>query len=176
MAFDLLESKTIYRGKVFDLRQDTIRLPNGNRARLDIVDHPPAVTILPVDSEGNIWFIRQYRHSAGGVVLELPAGVMEANEDPSVSAQREIREEIGMAADEIRKLGEFWLAPGYSSEYMYLFLAQGLHPAPLEADVDEFIIVEKIPMAQAFSLAENGGISDAKSLAALLIARPHLRA
>jgi ADP-ribose pyrophosphatase len=175
MAFELLESKTIFRGKVFDLRQDTIRLPNGNQTRIDIVDHPPAVTILPVDSEGNIWFIRQYRHSAGEVVLELPAGVMEASEDPAVSAQREIREEIGMAADEIRKLGEFWLAPGYSSEYMYVFLAQGLHTAPLEADVDEFITVEKFPIEQALTLAENGHISDAKSLAALLIARPHLR-
>lgn len=175
MKFELLGSETLYKGKVFNLRQDLVRMPNGNQTHLDIIDHPPAVTLVPVDAEDCIWFVRQYRHATGGDILELPAGVMEADEAPDVCALREIREEIGMSAGGIRLIGEFYEVPGYSSEYMFVYLAWDLMLNPLPGDEDEFISVERIDVKQAYQMAENGEIKDAKTLAALLLAAPHLR-
>ncbi len=139
MKFDTLESKTIYRGRVFSLRLDQVRMPNGNQTQVDIIDHPPAVTLVPVDAENNIWFIRQYRHPIGGEILELPAGVIEANEPPDECARREIREETGMSAGNIQPIGAFYQVPGYSTEYLYIYLAWDLKPDPLPGDEDEFI-------------------------------------
>lgn len=174
MAYEVVDSKTVYEGRVFDVHQDQVRLPDGRTVRIDVVAHRGAVTIIPLDEEGQIWFIRQYRHPAGRTLLELPAGVAEEDEAPEVSAHREIREEIGMAAGHLEALGEFFLAPGYSTEYMYVFLATGLTEDPLEGDEDEDIEVEKVPAAQAMLLAEKGHIQDAKTLAALLLARSRL--
>jgi ADP-ribose pyrophosphatase len=174
MEVKVLQSVTRYQGRAFNVRQDEIRYPDGRSIRLDIVDHSGAITIVPVDEAGNIWFVRQYRHPARRLLLELPAGTLEDNEAPEKAALREIREEIGMAASEIRQLGEFFLAPGYSTEYMYLYLATGLHPAPLAQDDDEWLVVEKIPADQAFQLIKQGQIQDAKSILGLLLARPYL--
>jgi ADP-ribose pyrophosphatase len=174
MKPELVNSKTIYRGKVFEVRQDQVRLPNGKVMQLDIVEHPVAVVLVPVDAQGNIWLIRQYRHSAGGEILELPAGVTEANEPVEASAQRELREEIGMQAGEVRLIGEFFIAPGYTTEYLYIYLATDLTPAPLPGDEDEFIEVVPTPIHEAFAMAKNGQIRDAKTLAALLLATPFL--
>ena len=174
MKPELVQSKTIYRGKVFDVRQDQVRLPNGKLMQLDIIDHPVAVVLVPVDSSGNIWLIRQYRHSAGEEILELPAGVTEANEPVEESAQRELREEIGMQANSVRLIGEFYIAPGYTTEYLYIYLATGLSPAPLPGDEDEFIEVVPTPISGAFAMVQNGQIRDAKTLAALLLATPYL--
>jgi ADP-ribose pyrophosphatase len=174
MDLKTVRSKTIFRGKVFDLRQDELRLPNGKTVALDIISHRGAVTIIPIDEQGQIWFIRQYRHAAGSVLLELPAGSMEENEAPEISAHREIREEIGMAARELTELGGFFLAPGYSTEFLHIYLARDLYDAPLDPDEEEMIEIEKIPVAQAYRLAEGGQISDAKTLASLLLARSHL--
>lgn len=174
MIFETLQSKTIYQGRIFNLRQDQVRLPDGKTTQLDIIDHPGAVVIIPVDAS-QIWFIRQYRHAAGEIILEIPAGLLEDTESPENCARREIREEIGMSASRIQKLGEFFLAPGYSSEYIYVYLASDLHPDPLPGDEDEFIRVEKIGIEQAIAMAEGGDIRDAKTLAAILLARPHLQ-
>ncbi len=174
MEFQTISSTNIYHGRVFDVRQDQVRLPNGLIATLDIVAHPGAVVLVPIDAEGNLWFVRQYRHAAGKVMLELPAGTSEAGEEIESCAHRELREEIGMAAGKLQKLGEFYMAPGYSTEYLYIFLATDLHPSPLPTDDDEFINVERMPAHQAITLAEGGQIPDAKTLAALLLARPHL--
>jgi ADP-ribose pyrophosphatase len=174
MSFETLQSKILHRGRVFNLRQDRVRLPNGDLFDYDILEHGGAVTLLPLDKRNHIWFIRQYRQAAGQMILELPAGTLEAGESPLENAHREIREEIGMQAGEFRKLGEFFLAPGYSTEYMHLYLAIDLTPAPLPGDEDEVITVERIAVARAYQLAQEGGIQDAKSLAALLLARPFL--
>jgi ADP-ribose pyrophosphatase len=174
MDYELLQSEPIYQGKVFSLRKDEIRLPNGGTAKLDIVEHPGAVVLLPVDESGRIWFIRQYRHSAGEVLLELPAGTLDYGEAPETCAYREIREEIGMSAGQIQKIAEFFLAPGYSTEFLHLFLARDLKPDPLQGDEDEFIQVEQIPVSEAFVLAESGQIRDAKTLAALILAKAYL--
>jgi ADP-ribose pyrophosphatase len=174
MDFETVSSEVVYQGRVFNVRRDHLRLPDGGLVKLDIVDHPGAVTMLPLDDEGRLWLVRQYRHSANRELLELPAGAMEAGEPPEACAYREVREEIGMSASQLVKVGEFFLAPGYSTEYMYVYLATGLKPDPLEADEDEFLIVETIPVAEVYRLAEEGVIQDSKTLAALFLARPHL--
>ncbi len=176
MKPELIQTKTIYRGKVFDVRIDQVRLPNGKIMQVDIVDHPAAVVLVPVDSAGNILLIRQYRHSVGGEILELPAGVVEAGEPAESCAYRELREETGMQAAELRFLGEFFIAPGYSTEILYIYLATGLTAAPLPADEDEFIQLVPTPVEQAYHLAHQGELRDAKTLAALLLAAPILRA
>jgi len=154
---------------VFKIRLDDVRMPGGEVARLDIVDHLSAVAMLPLDNQGNIWFIRQYRHPAAIELLELPAGVMDEGETPEVSAQRELREEIGMSAGQLVQLGSFFLAPGYSNEYMYVYLAQDLTAAPLQPDSDEFIQIVKVPVENVAELIETQQIRDAKTLAALCL-------
>ncbi|MBN1535839.1 MAG: NUDIX hydrolase [Anaerolineales bacterium] len=171
MVFKTLASEPLYSGKAFQLYVDSVQAPNGMLMQLEIIKHPNAVTILPVDNQ-NIWFVRQYRHAAGLEMLELPAGTLEEGEKPLLCAHREIREEIGMSAQEMNEIGGFYLAPGYSSEYLYAFLARGLKPNPLPGDVDEFIQVETMPIEQAYQLAESGQINDGKTLATLMLARP----
>lgn len=169
MGYEVLSSQIVFRGKVFNVRLDQIRLPDGRIGQIDILEHAQAVTILPIDADSKIWFIRQYRHAAGGGILELPAGVMEPGELPIESAQRELREEIGMAAGKLEALGEFYLAPGYSSEFMYVFLATDLYSAALKPDDDESIEIVKVSTQEALLMAAQGMVKDAKSLAALLL-------
>lgn len=175
MDFKTIATETIYEGKVFDVRRDRVQMPNGREVVLDIIDHPPAVTLVPVDDQGNILFVRQYRHSAGGEILELPAGVKEEGETPLECAEREIREETGMSAANLQAIGEFHQVPGYSTEYMYVFLARDLQPNPLPGDDDEFISVERYSIDRVYHMAQVGGIVDAKTLASLLLAIPYLR-
>jgi ADP-ribose pyrophosphatase len=174
MPVEVLAQETVYKGRAFTVRRDTVRHQDGKLASLEIVEHPGAVAILPVDGNGNILFVRQYRHPTGKEMLELPAGTLNPGEDPLACASREIREETGFAARNLVKLGEFFIAPGYSDEYMYVYLATDLQHDPLQGDDDEFITLEAIPVDQAFKMALNGGLPDAKSLAALLLARPQL--
>lgn len=171
MTFETLHSETIYHGRAFDVRKDQVRLPDGNVAHLDIVDHQPSITLLPMDDKGSIWFVRQYRYPAQHYLLELPAGVIEAGETPEDCAHREVREEIGMAAENLENIGEFFLAPGYSTEYMYVFKATGLIPAPLQRDADEFLTVERFSPDEVMQLVADGHIRDCKSLAALFLSR-----
>lgn len=169
MEFQTLHSEVAYHGRAFNVRRDQVRLPDGNSARLDVVEHVGAVTILPLDAEGRIWFVRQYRHPAAQELLELPAGTLEAGEPPEACAKREIREETGLAAESMLELGRFFLAPGYSTEFMYVYLARGLHPDPLPHDQDEFLRAEAHPLAEVYRMVENGEIQDGKTLAALLL-------
>lgn len=174
MAFELLKSEIVYPGHAFTIRRDTLRLPDGREARFDIVEHVGSVIILPLDTNGQMLFVRQYRQAAGLDLLELPAGTLDEGETPLECASREIREETGMAAGNLEPLGGFYLAPGYSTEYMYVYLATDLRYNPLEADADEFLSVERVPLAKALAMFERGDIQDAKSLAAILLARKHL--
>ena len=174
MPFELLKTETTYRGRAFSIRRDSLRLPDGHETKFDIVEHVGSVIIIPRDDQGNLLFVRQYRHAAGLDLLELPAGTLDEGEAPEACARREIREETGMAAGQMQPLGGFYLAPGYSTEYMHVYLATDLHPNPLEADADEFLSVETIPLARALAMARGGEIPDAKSLAALLLAQPAL--
>ena len=174
MPFELIKSETLLQGRTFKVRRDTLRTPDGRETRLEIVDHGGSVVVIPVDDENNVLFVRQYRHAAKADLLELPAGTRDEDEPFEECAAREVREETGMEAERLQKLGEFYLAPGYSTEFMAVFLATGLKENPLQADEDEFLDVEKIPLRQVLERAEQGDIPDAKSLAALMLARPIL--
>jgi ADP-ribose pyrophosphatase len=169
MDFNQIGSETVYQGRAFDVRRDRLRTPTGQEVDLDIVEHVGAVTVIPLDDLGRIWFVRQYRHAAGTVLLELPAGTLEPGEEPLACAQREIREETGQAAKNFEKVGEFFLAPGYSTEYMHVYLATDLHPDPLPGDDDEFLSVVSYPVEQVFKMVLSGDLVDAKSLAALTL-------
>jgi len=174
MTFELIDSEIVYPGRAFTIRRDRVRLPDGRLTRLDIVEHHGSVVLIPVDEAGNLLFVRQYRHAAAMAMLELPAGTLDEGEQPLACAARELREETGQAARQLEALGGFYLAPGYSTEYMFVFLARGLHPSPLPADADEFLQVESVPLAQALQMADAGKLPDAKSLAALWLARTAL--
>ena len=171
MAFETVQSESMYQGRAFQVRKDLVRLPDGTTAQMDIVEHVGAVTIVPVDEDGRVWFVRQYRHATGKDLLELPAGTIEPGEPPEVCAAREIREEIGMRAGQLRKLGEFFLAPGYSTEFMHIFLATGLVPDPLPGDQDEFLSIEHIPLTELDRWVQSGAIQDGKSLAGIYLLR-----
>jgi ADP-ribose pyrophosphatase len=174
MSFKLLKSEIVYPGRAFTIRRDTLRMPDGRETSFDIVEHVGSVIILPLDADGNLIFVRQYRHAAGLDLVELPAGTLDKGEAPEDCATREVREETGMAAGKLESLGGFYLAPGYSTEYMYVYLATDLRHNPLEADADEFLTVERFPLSEALAMSERGEIQDAKSLAAILLARKHL--
>lgn len=174
LPYETLSSEVQYRGRAFDVRRDQVRLPDGTITSLDIIDHIGAVTIVPVDEYGRLWLVRQYRHAAGKMLLELPAGTLHPGELPEACAGRETREETGMAAGRLLKIGEFFLAPGYSTEYMLIYLATDLRPDPLPGDPDEFLSVEIVDFRQAFDLIAQGEIQDAKSLVGLFLARPYL--
>jgi ADP-ribose pyrophosphatase len=172
MQLNTIHSEEKFKGRVFNVRQDQIELPNGKLARVDIVEHGDSVTIVPIDDKGRVWFVRQYRHPTGGEILELPAGVIDPGEEPEECALREVREEIGMSAGQIRKVGEFYLAPGYSTEYMHVFLAKDLQEDPLDPDEDELISIEKIPLEDTYPMIHSGQIVDAKTIAALVLISP----
>ena len=174
MTFEKIQSERMYSGRAFNVRRDKLLTPNGETIYLDIVDHVGAVTLIPVDDEGRMWFVRQYRHAAGDELLELPAGTLDPGEDPEHCARREIREEIGMAAGRLSKIGEAFLAPGYSTEFMHFYMATELHPDPLPRDQDEFLTIEAIPVKDVYRWAVTGQIRDAKTLAGLLLARDSL--
>ena len=174
MPFKLLKSETLLQGRAFKVRRDYLKTPEGTETKLEIVEHGGSVVVIPIDEDGNMWFVRQYRHAAGTDLLELPAGTRDGIEPFEECAAREMREETGMQAGTLTKVGEFYLAPGYSTEFMGVFLATDLHHNPLDPDADEFLSVEKISVKQAIKMAEHGEVPDAKSLAALFLAKPHL--
>ena len=174
MKFTTIHSKSIYQGRAFSVRKDQVRLPNGKETRLDIVEHIGAVTILPIDQDGNIWFVRQYRHAAGIEIMELPAGTLEPGESPQECAEREAREEIGMSAKRFQEIGNFYMVPGYSTELMHVYLATDLYEAPLTGDNDEFLNVERIPIQQIPDMIQAVKIIDGKTLAAFQLAKPYL--
>ena len=174
MSFELKKSEILLHGRVFKVRRDTLTTPDERETKLEIIVHNGSVVLVPLDKEGNLLFVRQYRHAAGKDLLELPAGTRDGEEPFEECAARELREETGLEAGSLQKVGEFYLVPGYSTEFMAVFLATDLKENPLEADEDEFLQVEKIPLKQAVEMAEQGRVQDAKSLAALLLAGSHL--
>ena len=174
MPFDLIKSEILLQGRAFKVRRDYLKTPNGDETQLEIIEHGGSVVVVPIDNDGNLLLVRQYRHAAQQDLLELPAGTRDKNEPFEECAAREIREETGMEAGKLQKVGNFYLAPGYSTEFMAVFLATDLKPNPLQADFDEFLQLEKLPVRKAADLFQSEAMLDAKSLAAWLLARPHL--
>lgn len=174
MTHQILSRDTVNKTHAFEIEKLHVQLPDGRLRDYDLVRHNDSVTIIPLDNEGNIWFVSQFRMGSEREMLELPAGVMHDNEQPELCAAREVREETGMAAGRLTFLGSAYLAPGYSSENNHIFLGENLSESPLERDDDEFIDIKKIPATDAYVMAERGEIQDSKSLAALLLARNHV--
>src|SRR5512139_447474 len=174
MAFELIKSDILLQGRTFKVRRDTLKTPDGRETKLEIIEHGGSVVLVPLDHEGNVLFVRHYRHATGKEILELPAGTRNGEEPYEDCAAREIREETGMEAGRLQKVGEFYLAPGYSSEFMAVFLATDLKHNPLDADEDEFLQVEMVPVKDVSALFERGDVPDSKSLAAWLLAKPFL--
>lgn len=166
----LVGSERVFEGKLVQVHVDTVALPDGRLATREVVDHKPAVVIIPFDDEGNVVLVRQYRHAVGKALLEAPAGGIEPAEDPDACAQRELQEETGFHAGELRKLGAFWTAPGVFTEHMHAYLARRLRRSKLEADPDEIITVERVPVSRLEDLVRDGAIQDAKTIAALYMA------
>lgn len=167
MSWKTLFSERKFTGKIFSVRVDRLRMDDGREASLEILEHAGSVVMVPVDDDGGIWFVRQYRHAAGREILELPAGTIEAGEAPADCANRELREEIGFRADRLERIGGFFLAPGYATEYMHVFLAEGLHPDRVPGDADEVLSPEKLARNAVDALIEKGVCEDAKTAAAL---------
>lgn len=174
MPFTILGKDKQYHGHAFDVAKVHAKLPNGKERDYDLVQHADSIAIVPVDEAGRIHFVSQYRIGSESDLLELPAGVIETGETPLECAEREIREEIGMAADEMRPLGGFYLAAGYANEFMTVFLAQGLYKAPLTPDADEFLNLVSFSIQETYNMAREGKFADSKSLAALFLAEKFL--
>lgn len=167
-------SKRVYNGQVVRLDILDVTLPNGNLAAREVVRHPGAVAIVPVDSDGQVVLVRQYRTAAGQVMIEIPAGTLEPGEDPVICATRELQEEAGLLPGELVLIGGIFAAPGYTTEYIHLYLARDLTESTLPADEDEFIEVFRVPLADALRMVEAGEINDSKTVVGLLRAREHL--
>ena len=165
-----VDSKVVFEGRILTLRVDTVRLPNGRETTREIAEHSDSVCIVPIDDDGNVVLVRQFRKPVEMDLLEVPAGGIEEGEVSDEAVQRELQEEIGYTAGNLRHLSSFWLAPGWCTEYMHAYLATDLTPSSLVADDDEFITVVRVPLAESLRLVQEGQIRDAKSISALLMA------
>jgi ADP-ribose pyrophosphatase len=162
-----LAQKTLYTGKILNLRVDDVELPGGKPAIREVVEHKPAVGILPVLGDGTILLIRQHRYAVGEDMLEIPAGILEENEPFEDAARRELQEEIGYYPEKLAEIGRIYNSPGFSTELMTLFVATGLRPSKLQEDDDEFISVVPLSREEIPALIAGGTLRDAKTFAAL---------
>jgi ADP-ribose pyrophosphatase len=163
-----LSSQRIYDGRAVKLRVDTVRKPSGKIATREIVEHSDAIAVVVLDSRDRVILVRQYRKAVGKTLLEIPAGGVDPGEQPINSVRRELQEEIGYLPNKIDKLGGFYSAPGYCTEYLHLYLATFLIPSRLEAEDTDEIEVVRVPLAKVSDLIASGEICDAKSIAGLL--------
>ncbi len=153
-----------FEGRILNLRVDTVQLPNGNTSTREVVEHKGGVCIAALTDERELLFVRQYRHPYGAVLLELPAGKLDSKSENRLSAAvRELREETGATAENIRFLGELYPSPGYCDEILTLYLATGLSFGDADPDEDEFLQVERIPLDKAVDMVLGGEIPDAKT-------------
>lgn len=162
-----LTSREVYRGRILRVREDTVRLPNGKTAEREVAEHPGGVGILALDG-GDVLLVRQYRYAFSRVLTEIPAGKREPREEPFVTAQRELREEIGATAGKWTELGALIASPGCYGEVLYLYMAQELTFGDTHPDEDEFLDVVRMPFDRAVELCMTGELTDAKTVAALL--------
>jgi len=164
----VVSSSVVYAGHLFDVDLDILAMPNGTEARREIIKHPGAVCMVPVTAKGDLLLVTQYRHAAGKRLLELPAGTLETDEDPGVAAVRELQEEVGMRPGRVESIGGFFVAPGYTTEYIHLFICDDLRVDPLDGDDDEDIEVHTLSLEEAIAGIEAGTIVDGKSVIGLL--------
>ncbi len=163
-----ISQNIIYRGKIITVRVDDARLPNGATSKREVVEHPGGVCIAALTDQDELLFVRQFRYPYGEVIPELPAGKLNAGEDPLPAGKRELKEETGATAAHYESLGQLYPSPGYCGEIIHLYLATGLSFGDMCPDEDEFLEVERIPLKTAVDMVMSGEIKDAKTQAAVL--------
>ncbi len=164
----VLSSKTVYDGRAVKLRVDTIQLPDGRETTREVVEHRECVAIIAADADGKVLLVNQYRHPTEKKLLEIPAGGIDGNEEPAEAVRREMQEETGYLPRKTERLGGFYSAPGFCTEYLHLFLATELVPSQLYAEDTQSITLVRVPVADIPGLITSGRICDAKSIAGLL--------
>ncbi len=165
---EILASKKHYEGRILNLRVDTVMKPSGTVTTREIVEHTDSVVIAAIDTEDNVLLVRQYRSALGKVLVELPAGKTEPDEHHLQTAHRELQEETGYAAKNMEELGGFYAGPGYSTEYLYFYLATDLALTKEQPHPDEIMDVFRVPLSDVPAMIDKGDICDAKSVAGLL--------
>ena len=168
MVEKTLSSQLIYDGRAVKLRIDTVRMPSGRETTREIVEHSDCVAIVVIDANDNVLLVNQFRKSVEKELLEIPAGGIDPGEDPVATVRREMQEETGYLPRKVERLGGFYSAPGFSTEYLYLYLATDLTPSQLFAEDTEGIKLVRVPVGQIPALITLGRICDAKSIAGLL--------
>ena len=163
-----LSSKQVYEGRAVKLRVDTVSTAGDRETTREIVEHADCVAIIAVDAGDNVLLVKQFRKPVEKELLEIPAGGIEPGENPEACVRRELREETGYLPRKVERLGGFYSAPGYCTEYLYLYLATDLTPDPLYAEDTDKIKLMRVPIGQVSSLIASGAVCDAKSIAGLL--------
>ncbi len=169
MSEKTLSSQQIYDGRILKLRLDTVKLPSGRVTKREIVEHDDSIAIVAIDGDDNVLLVKQFRKAVEKEVLEIPAGGIEPGEEPVAAVKRELREETGFLPQRVERIGGFYASPGYSSEFLHLFVASDLTPEKLQAEDTESIKVERVPISRILELIRTGTINDAKSVAGLLM-------
>jgi len=167
----ILETRTVFRGRILTVNVETVRLPNGHVADLEIIHHPGGAAVVALDAQRQVCLLRQYRHAVADWVWELPAGKLEQDEPPLHSARRELVEEAGIRARSWQPLGDYVSSPGVFTEIVRLFMAQELDPVKMAHEPGELIEVHWLELEEACARAEDGRISDGKTALGLLRAR-----
>lgn len=163
-----LSSETVFTGRVFTVTQDQVELENGKPGSREVVHHHGGACIAALTQQDEIYLVRQFRYAFGQELWELPAGKLEAGEDPFDAARRELAEECGLTADHFTDLHPFYPTVGYCTEVIYTWLATGLHPTAMHLDEDEFLTPVKLPFEEARRMVLDGRIQDGKTVAAVL--------
>lgn len=173
----VLATQTLFEGRIVKLDVQDVELPNGERSQREVMRHNGAAAIVAFDEADHVLLVRQFRSGTGMVMLELPAGVLDKDgESPLLCAGRELQEETGYRADHWQAIGGLHPAPGYSAEFIHLFIATGLHESKLPGDVDEFLELVRVPFRQALAMIDSGEITDAKTVIGLLRSAGLMRA
>jgi 8-oxo-dGTP pyrophosphatase MutT (NUDIX family) len=170
-----LEVRTVFTGRIIRVNLETVRLPNGHVAELEIIRHPGGAAIVAVDNSARVCLLRQYRHAVDGWIWELPAGKLEPTEPPAETARRELSEEAGISAQSWQYLGGYVSSPGVFTEIVHLYLARGLDSVKMAHEPSELIEVHWLDLEEACSRAESGSINDGKTVVGLLRTRAVLR-
>jgi ADP-ribose pyrophosphatase len=170
----VVSTKTLYKGKVFDIRTDEIR-EGEIEYRREIVVHKGSAVVIPVFEDGTVALVRQYRHAAGKFLLEICAGTLNEGEDPREGAIRELEEEIGVRAAKIEKLTEFYVSPGFLTEKMFVYLATGLTETGQKLEEDEVLTIERHSFPVLLDMIRDGRIEDAKSIAGIMMAAERVK-
>jgi ADP-ribose pyrophosphatase len=176
----LISSTRRYAGRVISVDLDTVRFPDGSQGQLEMIRHPGAAAVVPLmddvtASDPAVVLIRQFRHAAEGPIWEIPAGRLDPGESPEACARRELEEEAGLAAGEVRPLTTIFTTPGFTDEKIHLFLASDLRPGTSRRDADEFLEVHQLPWSRVMAMVREGEIVDGKTLVALLYLQSFIR-